>query len=219
VFSLGKRSARLFDAFAKLWRHTGHIHLIAGPDLATSTVEPHEFLDFLSGKLGRRFISGPDTLAQRLAESEQRRDIDGRYRVDDFFCHDDTWKMVLKRLSRESDAVLMDLRGFLPGNQGCVFEINELLNVVPLERVVFVVDATTDLAFLRETFAQGWAALAADSPNRKLADPRVLLFKFTGERSVPGLMRVVTEAVRSKVQGRAVPPRHSATEPLPAIAS
>ena len=62
--------------------------------------------------------------------------------------------MVLKRLSRESDAVLMDLRGFLPDNQGCVFEINELLNVVPLDRVVFVVDATTDLAFLRETFAQ-----------------------------------------------------------------
>ncbi len=59
VFSLGKRSARLFDAFAKLWRHAGHIRLIAGPDLATSTVEPHEFLDFLSGKLGRRFISGP----------------------------------------------------------------------------------------------------------------------------------------------------------------
>ncbi len=48
----------------------GHIRLIAGPDLATSTVEPHEFLDFLSGKLGRRFISGPETLARRLSETE-----------------------------------------------------------------------------------------------------------------------------------------------------
>ena len=76
----------------------GQIRLIAGPDLATSTVEPHEFLDFLSGKLGRRFISGPETLARRLSETEQRRDFDGRYRVDDFFCHDDTWQMVLKRL-------------------------------------------------------------------------------------------------------------------------
>ena len=61
--------------------------------------------------------------------------------------------MVLMRLSRDSDAVLMDLRGFKLENQGCVFEINELLNVVALDRVVFVVGATTDLAFLRETFA------------------------------------------------------------------
>ena len=164
VFSLGKRSARLFNTFGKRWRHAGSIRLIAGPDLATSTVEPHEFLDFLSGRLGRRFIAGPEMLDERLAETKQRRDFDGRYRVDDFFCHDDTWQMVLKRLARESDAVLMDLRGFLPGNLGCVFEINELLNVVPLDRVVFVIDDTTDLAFLHGILAQGWEAVAADSP-------------------------------------------------------
>jgi hypothetical protein len=67
VFSLGKRSALLFNAFGKLWSHGGSMRLIAGPDLATSTIEPHEFLDFLSGKLGRRFISRPETLNQRLA--------------------------------------------------------------------------------------------------------------------------------------------------------
>jgi hypothetical protein len=200
VFSLGKRSARLFNVFGARWRHTGSIRLIAGPDLAASTVEPHEFLDFLSGKLGRRFIAGPEVLDQRLAETAQRRDFDGRYRVDDFFCHDDTWQMVLKRLTRESDAVLMDLRGFLPGNLGCVFEINELLNVVKLDRVVFVIDDTTDFAFLHEVLMQGWEASAEDSPNRGLTEPRVLLFRFTGDRSVPALLSVVAEAVRGKAQ-------------------
>jgi tetratricopeptide (TPR) repeat protein len=195
VFALGKRSARLFNAFGKRWRHAGSIRLIAGPDLATSTVEPHEFLDFLSGKLGRRFIAGPETLDERLVETKRRRDFDGRYRVDDFFCHDDAWQMVLKRLARESDAVLMDLRGFLPGNLGCVFEINELLNVVPLDRVVFVVDDTTDLASLYGILREGWEAATTDSPNRSLAEPRALLFRFTGDRSVPALLRVVAEAV------------------------
>ena len=196
VFSLGRRSAQLFNAFGKLWRHAGSIRLIAGPDLATSTVEPHEFLDFLSGKLARRFISGPETLTQRLAESEPRRDFDGRYRVSDFFCHDDTWKMVLGRLARESDAVLMDLRGFSPDNKGCIFEVNELLNVVPLDRVVFVIDGTTDEVFLRETFAQGWAGLAADSPNRETANPRVYIFRLTKTRadSVSSLAHVVASA-------------------------
>jgi hypothetical protein len=200
VFSLGRRSARLFNAFGRRWRHAGSIRLIAGPDLATSTVEPHEFLDFLSGRLGRRFIAGPEMLDKRLAETEQRRDFDGRYRVDDFFCHDDTWQMVLKRLAQESDAVLMDLRGFLPGNLGCVFEINELLNVVPLDRVVFVIDDTTDMAFLHHVLAQGWKAVAADSPNRNLVRPRVLLFRFTGDRSVPALLSIVAVAASGKAQ-------------------
>jgi hypothetical protein len=65
--------------------------------------------------------------------------------------------MVLGRLARESDAVLMDLRNFSSSNQGCIFEINELFNVVPLDHVVFVIDETTDLAFLREFLTQCWA--------------------------------------------------------------
>ena len=198
VFSLGKRSARLFNAFGKRWRHAGSIRLIAGPDLATSTVEPQEFLDFLSGKLGRRFIAGPEMLNERLVETKQRRDFDGRYRVDDFFCHDDTWQMVLKRLARESDAVLMDLRGFLPSNSGCVFEINELLNVVTLDRAVFVIDDTTDVSFLHDILAQRWKALAEDSPNRSLAEPKALLFRLTDDRSVPALLSVVAKAAGSK---------------------
>jgi hypothetical protein len=49
---------------------------------------------------------------------------------------------------------------------------------------------------LNEIFVQGWAALRADSPNRELAEPRVLLFRFTGtgDGNVTSLVRVVTNA-------------------------
>ena len=43
VFALGDESARLFEVVARYWRHVGAIRLIAGPDLAGATVEPHEF--------------------------------------------------------------------------------------------------------------------------------------------------------------------------------
>lgn len=125
--------------------------MIAGVDLAHRTVEPHEFLDFLSGKLARRFIGGPAELDQRMRERDTSPDRDLRFRVNDFFCYDDTWKLVLSRLARESDAVLMDLRGFSKRNAGCVFELGELARMVPLERVVFVVDRRTDEQLLAET--------------------------------------------------------------------
>jgi hypothetical protein len=182
VFSLGRRSERLFDALATHWRHVGNIRLIAGPDLATTTVEPHEFLGFLSGKLARRFIDGPETLDLRLSETERERDPDGRFRVSDFFCYDDTWQTVLSRLADESDAVLMDLRGFSPQNRGVTHEINELIDHVPLGRVVFVVDDTTDEGFLRQTVQEAWDRMRPDSPNRASTPGRLYLFRFTGAR-------------------------------------
>jgi hypothetical protein len=81
VFSLGKRSERLFDALAKRWRHVGSIGLIAGPDLIRSTVKPDEFLDFLGRKLSRRFVSGQDDLEKRALALDRMPDPDGRYRA------------------------------------------------------------------------------------------------------------------------------------------
>jgi hypothetical protein len=197
VFSLGKRSERLFNGFAKSWLHGGTIRMIAGPDLAKATVEPHEFLGFLTGHIDRRFISGAETLERRVAETKPHRDTDGRYRVGDFFCHDDTWKTVLRQLAGESDVVMMDLRGFAQRHKGCAFEIHELLNVVPLGRIVLVVDATTDQPFLRETLLQGWANLAAGSPNRHDPDPRVRLFPLNSRGPTARLTCVIATAADS----------------------
>ena len=180
VFSLGTRSERLFDALAMHWRYAGSIRLIAGPDLTTSTVEPHEFLDFLSGKLARRFIDNSKTLDLRISEMDVQPDQDGRFRVNDFFCYEDTWRMVLSWLVEESNVVLMDLRGFSSQNAGCVFEISELINVVPLGRVLFIIDDTTDEPFLRQVMQQSWNQMRPSSPNRLLTSGTLSLFHLKG---------------------------------------
>jgi hypothetical protein len=69
-----------------------------------------------------------------------------------------------------------------------------------------VIDDTTDLAFLHDILKQGWEALAVDSPNRSLVEPRVLLFRFTGDRSVPALLSVVAEGVKGRRRGLGVVP-------------
>lgn len=180
VFSLGKRSEQLFGALAKHWRHVGSIQLIAGTDLATANLEPHEFLDFLGAKLARRFIDAPATLNLRMSEMDSTPDQDGRFRVNEFFSHDDTWKHVLDRLVSESDAVLMDLRGFAPQNAGCVYEIAELINVMPLSRVQFVIDQTTNEPFLLQCMRESWQSIKQSSPNQINGSAEVPLFRFSG---------------------------------------
>ena len=150
-FSIGGDSERLFDIVGGYWRRIGSIQMIAGVDLVSRTVEPHEFLAFVSGRLSRRFIDGEDSLNHRMSERDIAADRDRRFRVNEFFCYDDTWKTVLSRLVHDSDVVMMDLRGFSRHNAGCIFELHELARLVPLERVVFVVDRRTDETLLAET--------------------------------------------------------------------
>ena len=200
VFSLGARSGRLFDGFARLWRHLGSVRMIAGPDLANETVEPYEFLDFLAGRLQRRFITNARVLQQRLAESAAKRDPDGRFRVSSFFCHADTWQMVLRRLARESDVVLMDLRGFTRTNKGCVYELHALLEIVRLEQFVLVVDGTTDEGFLAEVLGQGWANISAISRNRTAPAPRVRIYRLDGSGAV-GIDKLVATVASAHAGG------------------
>lgn len=177
VFSLGTRSETLFDAVSRHWRYVGTVQLIAGPDLAAATVEPHEFLDFVSGRLERQFIDNPEALDRRVGELDTRPDFDGRFRINDFFCHDDTWQATLAALVQHSDAVLMDLREFTPKRQGCIYEIRQLLQHMPLARIVILADATTDGEFLEQTVAAAWNALPVGAPNRAVPEPHLTVIK------------------------------------------
>jgi hypothetical protein len=169
VFSLGKRREVLFDAVTRHWRYIGNVYLIAGTDLALSTVAPHQFLAFLSGRLDRLFVRGEMTLERSLRALDPRRDADGRFRINDFFCHADTWQRVLLRLLKSTDVVMMDLRNFAKNNAGCVFEIKELVQRVPFERLVLIVDATTDKTFLDQVLGESHRELSDDSPNHGLS--------------------------------------------------
>jgi hypothetical protein len=181
VFSLGKRSEALFEAVSRNWRYVGTVQLIAGPDLTTATVEPHEFLDFVSGRLDRQFIDGPSALDRRITDLDTRPDFDGRFRVNDFFCHDDTWQPTLAALVPRSSAALMDLREFTPQRQGCLYEIQQLLHHMPVERIVILVDSTTAIGFLEQSVTEAWKRLAPWAPNRGAPEPRLNVIRASRE--------------------------------------
>jgi hypothetical protein len=193
VFALGNRSERLFDALSKRWLRAGSISMIAGPDLVTSTVEPHEFLDFMGGDLSRQFVRSSDDLDRRVRAMDEGPDPDGRFRVNEFFCHADTWKDTMRRLSAGADAVLMDLRSFSPSNQGCIFELQQLLDGVPLEGVVFLLDDETDSAFLEQTLQDAWRRVRSDSPNRRVTAPEARLLRVASDQAtdVRGLLKLL----------------------------
>ncbi len=84
VFGFDRRTQRLLDDLGQRWRYLGPIRLIAGPDLAYATIEPHEFYEFLSGRLSRAFVrdrmdSGEPPVARRARRRPRRPLPDRRF--------------------------------------------------------------------------------------------------------------------------------------------
>jgi hypothetical protein len=151
VFGFQQRTEKLFDSVAQRWRFRGTVKMIAGTDLAVRTIDPEDTIAFVGGRLRSRFVRNAADLRSRLEETEEARDPDGRFRVTEFFCHDDTWRPTLTALLLRSDVVLMDLRSFSENNSGCIFELRQLAEQERLAHTLFVVDSTTDVNFLEST--------------------------------------------------------------------
>ena len=93
VFGHDRRTERLLDGITRRWRCIGPVYLIAGRDVALRTVDPQDFYSFLSGRLSRAFVKDEADLHARLGALDRHPDPDGRYRITQFFCHQNTWKV------------------------------------------------------------------------------------------------------------------------------
>jgi hypothetical protein len=152
VFGHDRRTERLFDELTLRWRPFGTVELLAGRDLALRNIDPGEFYDFLTGKLAREFVQDGADLDRRLARRDDRQDPDGRFRVNQFFCHRNAWKPTLDRLVAGCDAVLMDLRDFNENREGCRYEIRRLAEHAGAKPIVLLTNAKTQLDLAESLF-------------------------------------------------------------------
>jgi hypothetical protein len=153
VFGYQARTEAFFDAVAQRWRLRGPVHLIGAADLASRTTDPGDVLAFVDGRLGEQFVVSRADIPRRLAGLDMAPDPDGRFRVNEVYCHDGVWRETLVDLLRVTDVVVMDLRQFGPDNRGCIFELEQLFARLPPERVLLICDGSTDRDLLREVVA------------------------------------------------------------------
>lgn len=144
VFQRDREMEALFDAVIERWRLTGNVALIAGTDLVSRTIDPGEIFAFLGGRIDSQFIASVDDIPRRLAAFDLQPEIEGRYRINECYCRDTTWKPTLDALVERCDVVLTDLRGFQAHNAGCRYELGILSRAANIARVVVLFDGRTD---------------------------------------------------------------------------
>jgi hypothetical protein len=155
VFQQDAQIQSLYDHIVERWRLSGNTVMIAGTDLADRTLDADDIFQFLDKKLAQRFIVSPTDVARRIDAFDMAADIDGRYRVNECYCHDTTWQDALQALVRYSDVVLMDLRGFQAHNAGCRYEIATLARASRKLNVVVLTDGRTDRTVAQAAIASG----------------------------------------------------------------
>jgi hypothetical protein len=189
VFGYQARTESLFDRVAQAWRFHGPVQLIAGVDLAMRTVDPGDLLALLNGRLAELYVRAPQDVPQRLDRLDLQPDPDGRFRINEVYCHDSTWKPALEALLDASDTVLMDLRSFSANNAGCVFELEQLVRRLASDNIVLVCDKTTDLQLLRQILGDAWAAARRDGRARGTGRVSVVRVERDSRADVAVLMQ------------------------------
>ena len=61
-----------FDRLGRHWRYVGSLQVVTGPDVAHTTVQPHQLLDFLAGRLKKHFIGTANAIEARVRERTER---------------------------------------------------------------------------------------------------------------------------------------------------
>lgn len=173
VFGRPRAAFTLLELLRDTWRLFGSIDLITGPDLAPWIVSPAMFEAYLRARVKDLFLKSSEEVDCEISRFDRNILSDGRYPINELRCFSNVWRFAVQRLAAHADVVLMDLGGFSNTHHGCVFELTQLLNLVPLARILLLADRRTDLEALRKVIHHSWASLSATAPGRTCANPEL----------------------------------------------
>lgn len=151
-------------------------------------------------QVDRDFVRERNDVLERLQRLDAwPRALDLTFRSMPMMCHDNTWKIAVSECVGSSDAVLMDLRGFSKERQGCTYEVDYLLDVIPIDRVVFLVERE-GVSPVQDLILDLWKLLRTTSPNLERQDPRAIIYVTSEEndRDIQGLCDVLLTTANAR---------------------
>ena len=195
VFKASARSERFTERFFAYWRFAGPVWMIAGPDLAGAYMEPTEFFAYIRRRLREHFVGDPRDAAARVDALDSQRDPDGRFRINELLCSNQTWQPAVLRMLAQADIILLDLREYSAERKGTRFELTEILRRAPLQKVLLLVDEKVEVTSLAREITSIWHEMAhtREAPG-SLRDLQILLFGRGSSREIRGLFHASVRA-------------------------
>jgi hypothetical protein len=173
VFDSGNNLVSILSGIGLIWRFLGTIQFLRGGEF---TVDMEALVKKRKADL---IVDTPEKLERELRSFQHAPGWSGSYAANTLLCGDAVWKSAVHALLQDADAVAMSLFGFSQSNQGCLYELGMLLDLFPIQRVLFLADDTTDLDFLLKTLRQNWEHMATDSPNHAASAAPIRIYRLS----------------------------------------
>lgn len=157
-----------FDDLVELiqpWRRVGCIEHLEGFDTVGRSAEVVAALE--AGDIDRGLVKSLPEIEAQFSVALNKPDSDLLYGRHAFQCTNTIWQEAVKRMLARADVVLMDLSSLSVERQGCAWELGQLLDHVPLEKVTLLVNDNTDMDCLRGILESAADRMPEDSPNRR----------------------------------------------------
>jgi len=174
------------------WRLAGPVAMLASPlDVARAIGfdlrgRPRERQQLLldAAAVESRVAALSDEQIATETLPEQLRNF-GAYAEDVLHCTDASWQAGVLALTRRCGKVVMDASEFSAERHGLVWEIQHVVDCVPLANVAVLINYYTDLPGLVTAFRTAWAKMRAASPNATPAESRLrMIFLPTDDKDV-----------------------------------
>jgi hypothetical protein len=220
----GRAAARrdqLADELARNWGYLGPVSRLHQVCPRLGELEVGDVLKLIAKPRWTGVVGDVATLGAALEGFDLGPDPDGRFRMNRLIAPAPTvWREALTRLARSCDVAVVDARRFSAANAENVRETLQVIDVVSLNRLIFVADKTTDQTLLEDELRKQWQELAAGSPNQLLERPvaRVFHVEALDEREIKGLLLLLLdsaarEGAASSRETSAIPLDQPASQP------
>jgi hypothetical protein len=135
------------------------------------------------------------------------RDRYGSYPVRPVLCHGTYWKAAVDTILEQVDLVVLDLSGYQAKNAGTRYELQRVVDRIPVERVVFLADQRSKKRFINAELQRAWSQMAPNSPNAGAGARWVLVaitdyYRSSHQQTSSGTDQVYVRLVSSRRQTR-----------------
>tara|TARA_R110002020_G_scaffold184944_7_gene382250 strand:+ start:2744 stop:4363 length:1620 start_codon:yes stop_codon:yes gene_type:complete len=144
----------------------------------------------------RSYVKNLPQIQRRIQRVIKKpRKLDLRFKNLPMFCYDNTWKLAVSEFVKNSNVVLMDLRGFSAERKGCEYEVDFLLDTFPINNILFVIDDNEARPIVEQLISDRWEFIRTTSPNLNLEKPiaRILAISLGDEGDVQTIIDLLLE--------------------------
>lgn len=163
-----------FLALTNSWKWFGTTQRLDGP--STAGYRESDVFNYLIGRVDKSIIENDSELSLALRNFKTICDNKLKFPLNSMQCNNDTWKDALQHLLDKADLIVMDLSNLSPENRGVIYEIQKLFDQFNKERIIFLINDSTDMKVLEKIINQAWNNKSKSSPNSNDNEAKITFY-------------------------------------------